>query len=51
MDIQREIQIKPWWHQYWYLIPITLLVVATILIKRSYGQVSLYRGQQRHSNS
>jgi len=40
MDIQREQKAKPLWRKYWYLLPIALVVFATVSLKQSFGDAS-----------
>jgi len=40
MDIQLEVKPKPLWRKYWYLIPIILLTVATVIAKQMVGSAS-----------
>ncbi len=45
MDIQRELQAKPIWIKYWYLLPIALLMGGAIYIRSVLGQSSFMIGK------
>jgi len=40
MDIKREIRVKPFWRKYWYLMPISLVIVAAGVVKSTIGNAS-----------